>query len=91
LQQNPDVKNRGKTTQKRLSTAIAVKKLFAKSGLHSKQHGERLQHQLFFYSDPLQILCSSNSSTVEEGGNQQPSLASSVNYLPKSGNSRKTP
>jgi hypothetical protein len=32
LQQNPDVKNRGKTTQKRLSTAIAVKKLFAKSG-----------------------------------------------------------
>ncbi len=42
LQQNPDVQNREKTTQKRLSTAIAVKKLFAKSGLHSKQHGECL-------------------------------------------------
>jgi hypothetical protein len=52
---------------------------------------ERLQHQLFFYSDSLQILYSSNSSTVEEEGNQQPSLASSINYLPKSGNSRKTP
>jgi len=39
LQQNPDVRNRGKTTQKRLSTAIAVKKLFAKSGQRSKQHG----------------------------------------------------
>jgi hypothetical protein len=38
-------------------------------------------------SDPLH----SNSSTVEEEGNQQPSLASSVNYLPRSGNSRKTP
>jgi hypothetical protein len=52
-----------------------------------KAYRERLQHQLFFYSVSL----NSNTSTVEEEGNQQPSLASSVNYLPKSGNSRKTP
>jgi len=37
----------------------------------------------------IQILCT--ATAVEEEGNQQPSLASSVNYLPKSGNSRKTP
>jgi len=40
LQQNPDVRNREKTTEKRLSTAIAVKRLSAKSGQRSKQHGE---------------------------------------------------
>jgi hypothetical protein len=63
LQQNPDVRNRGKTTQKRLSTVIAVK-LFAKSGRRSKRHGESVYREasasavLLFRSssDPLQQL-----------------------------------
>jgi hypothetical protein len=95
LQQNPDVRNREKNDTETPLNYNCSKEVFAKSGGAAsnieKAYRERLQHQLFLYSDPLQILCSSNSSTVEEEGNQQPSLDSSVNYLPKSGNSRKTP
>jgi hypothetical protein len=61
LQQNPDVRNRGKTTQKRLSTAIAVKKLFAKSGRRSKQHGESVQRGFSISCSFIQILFRSSA------------------------------
>jgi hypothetical protein len=63
LQQNPDVRNREIMTQKRLSTAIAVKKLFAKSERRSKQHGESVQREA---SAPAVLLFRSSSDPLQQ-------------------------
>jgi len=75
----PRCQKQGKNDTETPLNCNSSKEAFCK--IWAAQQATWLQHQLFFYLDPLH----SNISTVEEG-NQQPSLASSVNYLPKSGN-----